>query len=92
MATFAVTDLTELLRSAGGVADGVDLDGEILDQTFDGLGYDSLAILEVSARIQQQYGLALPEEDVAQLGTPRELIDYLNRRLDGEQPEGERHG
>lgn len=81
MTQFTLDELTRLLRAAGGVEEGVDLDESILDQPFTDLGYDSLAILEMSTKIQQEYGVAIPDADVESLTTPRMTIDYLNNRL-----------
>jgi act minimal PKS acyl carrier protein len=81
MSDFTLDDLTRLLKSAGGVKDGVELNDGIFDQAFTDLGYDSLAILEMSAKIQQEYGVAIPDDDVSELKTPRQTIDYLNDRM-----------
>jgi act minimal PKS acyl carrier protein len=81
MSEFTIDHLIRLLRSAGGVADGVVLDEGIVDEAYDDLGYDSLALLEMSAKIKQEFGVAIPDEDVTELRTPRQTIDYLNERL-----------
>lgn len=81
MSEFTIDHLIGLLRSAGGVADGVELNEGIVDEAYADLGYDSLALLEMSAKIQQEFGVAIPDDDVTELKTPRQTIDYLNDRM-----------
>jgi act minimal PKS acyl carrier protein len=81
MSEFTLDHLIRLLRSAGGVADGVELNDGIVDEAYADLGYDSLALLEMSAKIQQEFGVAIPDDDVTELKTPRQTIDYLNDRM-----------
>ncbi|GHF18958.1 actinorhodin polyketide synthase acyl carrier protein [Amycolatopsis deserti] len=78
MSTLTITALKDILRSAAGEDDGVDLDAEILDTPFAELGYDSLALLETAARIAREYGVTLSDDDVDQIETPRELLDRVN--------------
>ncbi|TDD73471.1 actinorhodin polyketide synthase [Actinomadura rubrisoli] len=64
-------------------ADGapIDLDGEFLDTPFTDMDFDSLAVLEIATRVQQDYHLAIPDEAVADLTTPRDVLDYVTQRL-----------
>lgn len=80
MSAFTTTELKEIMRSA---ADGAapDLDGDFLDQPFGDLDFDSLAVLEIATRIQQDYHLVIPDEAVAELTTPRDVLDYVTHRL-----------
>ncbi|MCX4696882.1 acyl carrier protein [Streptomyces sp. NBC_01408] len=83
MATNAFTpdDLRRTLREAAGVAEGVDLDGDILDTEFDVLGYESLALLEAGSLIEREYGISLDEEAVNDANTPRAFIEVVNAQL-----------
>jgi acyl carrier protein len=54
---------------------------EDLDLTFDELGLDSLAFVEIQLAMQQDYGFAIPDEDAEQITTIGQAIDYVNRRL-----------
>lgn len=76
-----INDLKQILRETGGVDDAADLDGDILDVEFSDLGYDSVALLEASGRIELQYGIALPEETVASVPTPRGFLAVVNDSL-----------
>ncbi|MGC0380114.1 acyl carrier protein [Streptomyces sp. SAI-129] len=76
--TVTLTDLTRMLRESAGEEEGVDLDGDVLDVSFDELGYDSLAMLQVIGQVQREYGIRLPDETVADAGTPRALLALIN--------------
>lgn len=81
MAHLTLEDLKATLRAAAGEDESIDLDGEILDTEFGELGYDSLAILETASLIGRRFGMQLPEDEVGELRTPRELIDFVNATL-----------
>jgi acyl carrier protein len=49
--------------------------------TFDALGLDSLAFVEIQLAMQQEYGFTIPDEDAEQIMTIGQAIDYVNRRL-----------
>ena len=70
--------LTRLLRESAGVEEGVDLDGEeVLDTPFVEIGYDSLALLQVTGRIRREYGIDLPDDAVSDAETFRRLLDMI---------------
>jgi act minimal PKS acyl carrier protein len=74
-----IDDLRALMRECVGEGDGTDLDGDILDTAFADLEYDSLAVLELAARIETQWGVPIPEDDASELETPGAFLDYVNR-------------
>ena len=49
--------------------------------TFDSMGLDSLAFVEVQLAIQQQYGFSIPDEDAHRITRIGEAVDYTNRRI-----------
>ena len=51
------------------------------NQSFEDLGLDSLAFVEIQLAMQQEYGFQIPDEDAEQITTIGEAIDYTNRRL-----------
>lgn len=51
------------------------------DLTFEELGLDSLAFVEIQLAIQQEYGFTMPDEDAAMITTIGEGVEYTNRRL-----------
>ncbi len=77
---FTLDDLRRILFAAAGIDDGVDLDGDILDMTFDELGYESLALLETGSRIEREFDLSL-EDTLTDVETPRALIEVVNSHL-----------
>jgi act minimal PKS acyl carrier protein len=78
MAALGIDDLRRILVACAGEDDAVDLNGDILVTPFDDLGYDSLALMETAARIEREYGLDLPDEEVTEAGTPRALLELAN--------------
>ncbi|MER7457068.1 acyl carrier protein [Micromonospora sp. NPDC126480] len=81
MTKINLDDVRRLLRESAGVDESVDLDGDVGELEFQDLGYDSLAVLELTARIEQEYGVKVREDDVTELTTPARLIDYVNRHV-----------
>lgn len=82
MARITLDSLKDLLAKAGGEgADVPSLDGDVIDTPFADLGYDSLAMLEVTSMVELAYDISL-DDDVAQTaGTPRNLLDLVNGLL-----------
>jgi minimal PKS acyl carrier protein len=75
-------ELKDLLAKAGGEgADVPSLDGDAMDTPFTELGYDSIAMLEVTSLVELAYDISLGD-DVAQTAeTPRALLDLVNGLL-----------
>lgn len=78
MATITLDDIKRILVSCAGAEDGVDLGDGFADRAFEELGYDSLALMESVAVIKQEFGVALPDDDVATAETPQQLLDIAN--------------
>ncbi|MET9219513.1 acyl carrier protein [Streptomyces sp. NPDC088197] len=79
-----IEDLKRILREAAGESEGIDLDGDILDQTFEDLGYDSLALLETGSRIEREHGIELEDTSITVVETPRALLAVVNEQLAAE--------
>jgi act minimal PKS acyl carrier protein len=77
-----LNDLRRILVACAGGQETVPA-GELESRNFEELGYDSLALMETAARIEQEYGVHIPDERVAELETPRELVDLVNDGLVG---------
>jgi minimal PKS acyl carrier protein len=75
---FTLEDLIRVLHEGAGVAEGVDLNGEIMDVDFADLGYDSIALLETAARIVRERVGPLDDDAAAGARTPRELLNLVN--------------
>ncbi|MFJ9084293.1 MULTISPECIES: acyl carrier protein [unclassified Streptomyces] len=78
MATLGPEDLRRILVACAGEAEGTRLGSDTLDIPFEELGYDSLALMETAAAIQEEYGIVLPDEDVSEARTPRRLLGLVN--------------
>ncbi|WP_328746847.1 acyl carrier protein [Streptomyces sp. NBC_00285] len=78
MAEMTLDQLTRVLRECAGEEEGVNLEGDVLDTTFTDLGYDSLAVLQTVGQIEREYGISLPDETIAEAGTPRLLLAFVN--------------
>ncbi len=83
MQDFTLDDLRRVMRASVGVDDSVDLESDISATAFTDLGYDSLALLEIVAKIEKEYGTSVPEEAVQDLTTPGMLAEYVRGRLSG---------
>ncbi|MEC3952020.1 acyl carrier protein [Nocardia sp. CDC153] len=79
MKQFTLEDLRGIMRTSVGVEEGIDLDGDISDADFEDLGYDSLALLELTGEVQRQFGVVLPGDIVADMPTPRKAVEIINR-------------
>lgn len=73
-------DLRRIISESAGVSESVDLDGDILDVSFVDLGYDSVALLEITSTVMRQYRIELGE-DAERAATPREFLTLANAQL-----------
>nr|WP_203600828.1 acyl carrier protein [Streptomyces sp. SID10853] len=76
-----MTDLATLLRDAAGDGGSVPLDEAALDTLFLNLGYDSLALLQVTGVIERDLEVTLDEEALDEAQTPRQYLDLVNAAL-----------
>ena len=76
-----VQDLREILAECAGADETAGIAGDIIDTPFVELGYDSLALIETAARIKQRFGVAIADEEVAELETPRAMLGAVNSVL-----------
>ncbi|WP_020497319.1 acyl carrier protein [Sciscionella marina] len=51
---------------------------ELLDMEFTALGYDSLALLEMLAHVKRKYGIAVSDDEVEGIQTPRVFLEKIN--------------
>ncbi|GAA2598443.1 acyl carrier protein [Streptomyces axinellae] len=82
MSEFTQRELADKLLACAGESEGVDLTtGEALDTPFIELGYDSLALLQVTGVIKREYGVELSDDAVVEAETPRLLLKMINASL-----------
>jgi acyl carrier protein len=81
--TFTIQDAKRILVDRVGLNE--DDVPEDPDATFESMGLDSLAFVEIQLAMQQEYGFTIPDEDADSLQTMGQAVDYVNGRLeDGE--------
>jgi act minimal PKS acyl carrier protein len=81
MATFTIGDLRRIMVAAAGESEESDFDGDVLEVTFEELGYDSIALLETASRVEREMQVTLPDEMVTDATTPRKFIELVEERL-----------
>ncbi|MFF4604066.1 acyl carrier protein [Streptomyces sp. NPDC001339] len=78
MPLMTVDDVRRILVECAGADDSIDISGDIADVPFEELGYDSLALMESAAQISQEFGVAVPDDELVEAATPKSLIDLVN--------------
>ena len=78
MTDFTIDDLRATLRECAGDIDGVDLNGDTLDTSFVELGYDSLALLQVTGVIGRERSIVIDDDAAIEAQTPRMLLKVIN--------------
>jgi len=81
MSRVTIDDMRRILIACAGDIETSDLSGDISALEFDDMGYDSLALMETAARIEQEFGVCIPEEQITEVKTPQELLDLVNTSL-----------
>ncbi|MEE1813625.1 acyl carrier protein [Streptomyces sp. NPDC004288] len=76
-----VERLFGILRECAGEEEGVAGAEDAVDVEFTELGYDSLALLETTARVSQEYRVDIPEDELADVRTPAAFLATVNRLL-----------
>ena len=74
-------DLRRILIECAGLTHGVEFTDSTLDAELAELGYDSLALMETAARIKQEFGVNIPDEQIVTLETPRAVLDAVNASI-----------
>jgi len=80
---FGFDDLKRILVERVGVAE--DHIEEERSATFDDIGLDSLAFIELRTALEEDYGVQVRDEDVEHIYTLGDAIDYVNARLDEQE-------
>ena len=77
--TFSMADMKDILVNRVGMSQ--ETVGDDPSKSFEDLGLDSLAFVEIQLAVQQQYGFTIADEDALEIHTMQDAIDYTNRRL-----------
>jgi minimal PKS acyl carrier protein len=81
MRRLTLADLVQLMRECGGTDEVVAPLGDIVDAEFDAIGCDSITLLEVTGRIQREFGVNLVDDVLAAVRTPGELLGMVNEAI-----------
>jgi acyl carrier protein len=76
---FTFEDLKRILVDRVGLAPE-----DVVDDphaSFEEMGLDSLAFVEIQLAMQQDYGFEIPDEDAQEIATVGQALEYTNRRL-----------
>jgi acyl carrier protein len=77
--TFTFEDVKRILVDRVGMNEADVSDDP--NATFESMGLDSLAFVEIQLAMQQEYGFTIADEDAERIQTVSEAIDYVNERL-----------
>lgn len=81
VSALTIEGLKEILNEAAGEDDSFKPGQDILDVPFLELGFDSLALLETVALIKRKHGVAIADDEMGHLETPRQLLDKVNGQI-----------
>lgn len=76
-----IKDMLEKMREI--IAEQLNCDGETidLDTSFkDDLGADSLDLFELVMALEEEYGLEIPAEELSDVETVGDIIEYLKNK------------
>jgi act minimal PKS acyl carrier protein len=81
MTELTLPDLCRILETTAGKPDRDTIPaGNVLDTSFEDLGYDSLAVLQLAVRIELECGVKVAEDRLPELTTPRAVLKLVNGR------------
>ncbi|MFI6348038.1 acyl carrier protein [Streptomyces sp. NPDC050560] len=83
MNAFTLQDLKRVVDACVGADAVPEFDEEAAATPFADLGLDSLAVYEAVTRIQDEYGVQVPDADLDLLKTPEQLVGFVSGRLAG---------
>ena len=78
MREMQIDDLRRILVQCAGESDSAAFANDITSVSFEDLGYDSLALMETAARISQEFGVTIRDEEIIEARTPGEIIALVN--------------
>lgn len=83
MSEFTVFDLRKTVDACiGGGSGGIEpLTEDNLDAELTDLGYDSLTVYEFVTKLQDDLRIAIGDDDIELMRTPRSVLELVNRRL-----------
>jgi acyl carrier protein len=58
----------------------IDKKAIVADSTFQDLGADSLDLLEIIMRLEEQFGIEINDEDAEKMNNMQDVVDYIQER------------
>lgn len=80
--TLSIDHLREVLGRVAGEDDSVDLTGDISGRSFADLGYDSIAVLELSANLEREFGIKVDDAEAVQSPTVGAFRELINQQIE----------
>ncbi|MGI6203114.1 MAG: acyl carrier protein [Eubacteriales bacterium] len=83
MKSFMEVDVYEKISRI--VSEQLRADTDLVDEDadiFEDLGADSLDVVEILMAVEESFGITIPEEDVTDIRTVRELAEYIESRAE----------
>ncbi|MEV0143998.1 MULTISPECIES: acyl carrier protein [unclassified Nonomuraea] len=77
MTQFSLGELKQIMRQVAGDDDTIELADGFETRTFEDLGYDSLALLEIVHHVERACGRKLPDSELGDITTPKELVEFV---------------
>jgi acyl carrier protein len=77
--SFSFEDLKRILVDRVGLPEDVVKDDP--STTFEDMGLDSLALVEIQLAMEQEYGFTVADEDAERILNVGDAISYVNERL-----------
>lgn len=82
MNQFTLQDLDKTAGACVGVDDKTEpITENNADKSFEDLGYDSLAIFELTTKLEHDLPIQVSDDEIEGLVTPRAVVEFINRKL-----------
>jgi minimal PKS acyl carrier protein len=81
MTELTLMELQRIVQSCVGASGALTLDQDSLDAPFIDLDMDSLVVYEIITQLEDRLPVAISDDDIDSLKTPRQLLDLVNGRL-----------
>jgi act minimal PKS acyl carrier protein len=81
MNEFTLADLRRVTDACLGMDNVTPIDASTAETQFSELGLDSLAVLELATRLQDELGIPVSDDALDVSTTPKQLVEYVNLEL-----------
>ena len=81
MAEITLGDLVQIMRKCAGEDENLIANDAVANTDFEELGYDSLALMAASSEVEKDYGVAVDEDELAQIRNLASFVELVNKKL-----------